>query len=119
MVPPLLSNYFSKAAIDLIASPLTSQFRIRQITQCCFQIRMSQPHLDCPCRDSVRMMECRKGFPEAMEYPMLTARRILTGNILAIEGAGAVSAIKSGTQRPFLQNSKEVTLRVAVPVGKN
>src|ERR1700730_4308435 len=80
---------------------------------------MTKPLLDCSCRNTVCMVHCGKGLAEPMKNPMLTTGRIRAGDHLAIQRACAMTAVKSGSQRPLFKHSQEVTLGISLAIGKD
>lgn len=63
---------------------------------------MAKPQLNRSCRDAVGVVHRGERLAEPMENPMITARRILAGDRLAIQGARAMTAVESSRQCSFL-----------------
>ena len=66
---------------------------------------MTEPTLNRPRRDSVRMVHRCKRLAEPMQNPMLTACRILAGNRLAVQRACAVTAVQASSECPLFEHS--------------
>src|ERR1035438_562058 len=80
---------------------------------------MAEPQLNCSRGDAVGVVHRGKRLAEPMQNPMLTARRILAGNRLAIERARAMTTVEPSRQGPLLQHPEEVSFGIPRGVGKN